>query len=261
MVSILCFAAAPLTAEAFTTFGPVRSSRAAIVLGARTRSGCPVLFTAAAEDSDATAAESEQEQPPVEHEHSEGVENPYLPSESESDILSSPAFLQRKLDVLKTDIEKAEEGVAQAKAELEAGKAEWKPKLDDLEKEARNIQERMATLSRNGEGVATVEVARVILEALENFDRAFNSITPGTDEEKAIDAAYRGTYDGLLGVLGDLGVTEVESVGMEFDYEVHNAVMVRPSEEYEEGIVCEELQKGYVLGKQLIRAAAVAVTN
>jgi molecular chaperone GrpE (heat shock protein) len=35
--------------------------------------------------------------------------------------------------------------------------------------------------------------------------------------------------------------------------------MQRPSEDYEEGIVCEELQKGFKLGDVLVRAAMVAV--
>jgi molecular chaperone GrpE len=46
---------------------------------------------------------------------------------------------------------------------------------------------------------------------------------------------------------------------VEFDYEFHQAVMQKPSEEYEEGIVCEELAKGFKLNDQLIRAAMVVV--
>ena len=53
------------------------------------------------------------------------------------DILSSPAFLNRKLDVLKSDLAKAEEELEAAKASLEQGKAEWGKQLDVLEKEVR----------------------------------------------------------------------------------------------------------------------------
>jgi molecular chaperone GrpE len=48
-------------------------------------------------------------------------------------------------------------------------------------------------------------------------------------------------------------------VGKEFDYAVHNAVMTSPSDEYEEGVVIQELQKGYALGDEVIRAAYVVV--
>ena len=66
----------------------------------------------------------------------------------------------------------------------------------------------------------------------------------------------------VLKTFKDLGIREVETVGKEFDYECHQAVMMRPDEDYEEGIVCEELAKGYAMedGK-LIRAAMVSVAQ
>ena len=51
------------------------------------------------------------------------------------DILNSPAFLKRKIDVLKSDIAKTEEGIAAAKQRLEEGKAEWGGQLEELQKE------------------------------------------------------------------------------------------------------------------------------
>lgn len=107
--------------------------------------------------------------------------------------------------------------------------------------------------------MATVQVAREILKVLDNFDRAFGVIKAETDTQKAIEQEYRATYDEILKMLNDLGVEEVDTVGTEFDYEVHQAVMQRPSDEYEEGTVCEELQKGFKLNDTLIRAAMVVV--
>lgn len=54
------------------------------------------------------------------------------------DILNSPAFLSRKIDVLKSDIAKAEEDIEAATALAEAGKAEWAPQLEDLQREVSN---------------------------------------------------------------------------------------------------------------------------
>ena len=107
--------------------------------------------------------------------------------------------------------------------------------------------------------MATVQVAREVLKVLDNYDRAFGAIRPETDTEVAIEQEYRATYGDILNILADLGVEEVETVGIEFDYEVHQAVMQKPSDEFEEGIVCEEFQKGFKLGDTLIRAAMVSV--
>jgi molecular chaperone GrpE len=99
-----------------------------------------------------------------------------------------------------------------------------------------------------------------MLEVLDNYDRAFAAVKPDTDEERAIEARYKENYDKILNIFAELGITEVDTVGKEFDYEFHQAVMQRPSE-YDEGIVCEELQKGFVLnGQKLIRAAMVSVS-
>lgn len=102
-------------------------------------------------------------------------------------------------------------------------------------------------------------VVREMLELLDNFDRAFTAITAETDAEKAIEAEYKAAYQTVMDTIAGLGVEEVKTIGTEFDYELHQAVMQKPSDEYEEGIVCEEFQKGFKLGDTLIRAAMVAV--
>ena len=107
--------------------------------------------------------------------------------------------------------------------------------------------------------MAIVQVTREVLKVLDNFDRAFGAIKAETDSQKAIEDEYRNTYNEILTILTDLGVEEVKTLGTEFDYEVHQAIMQKPSEEYEEGVVCEEFQKGFKLGDTLIRAAMVAV--
>lgn len=56
---------------------------------------------------------------------------------ADNDILNSPAFLQRKFEVLQSDMQKAEEALAAAQQRLEEGKAEWGPPLADLQVEVR----------------------------------------------------------------------------------------------------------------------------
>jgi len=107
--------------------------------------------------------------------------------------------------------------------------------------------------------MATVQVVREMLGVLDNYDRALGAIKPETDEEKEIEAEYKATYEQILKTFESLGVTVVETVGKEFDYEFHQAVMQMPTDEYEEGIVCSEMAKGFALGDTLIRAAMVAV--
>ena len=51
------------------------------------------------------------------------------------DILNSPAFLSRKLDVLKSDIAAVEEKIDAMNTVYEENKKEWGPQIEDLRKE------------------------------------------------------------------------------------------------------------------------------
>jgi len=63
-------------------------------------------------------------------------------------------------------------------------------------------------------------------------------------------------YRKLRSVLEEHGLTEIETEGSMFDPNLHEAVMCV---EGEEGIVCEEVQKGYRLRDRLLRPAMVKV--
>ena len=51
----------------------------------------------------------------------------------------------------------------------------------------------------------------------------------------------------------------MRSEGQEFDPNLHEAVMRQPTDEYPEGTVMEELQRGYKLGDRVLRHALVKV--
>ena len=122
------------------------------------------------------------------------------------------------------------------------------------------MSDRLDKQSKTGSSAVAKDIAVELLSVLDNYDRAFKSVDPETDEEKETEALYLEVYNMIIASLGELGVKPVETVGIEFDYEFHQAVMMRPDEDYEEGLVCEELQKGWSMEDGfLIRAAMVVV--
>ena len=68
-------------------------------------------------------------------------------------------------------------------------------------------------------------------------------------------------YKQLTNELEQMGVTPIEAVGKEFDPNLHNAVMQVESEEYESGIIAQELQKGYMYRETVVRHSMVAVVQ
>ena len=99
------------------------------------------------------------------------------------------------------------------------------------------------------------------LPVLDNFDRARSSIAPKSDAEEAENAKYDGLHADLMAALGELGMEKMAVVGEEFDYNNHMAIQQIPSDEYDEGIVCSEMQPGYVCQGKLVRAAYVMVSS
>jgi len=187
---------------------------------------------------------------------------PPPPTDGATDILNSPAFLNRKIDVLKSDNAKVEEKMADQNKILEAGKAEWGSQIDGLQDEFQTFSARLSKESESGNEQAVVEVAEKMVDLLDNFDRAFGILEAETDEDKEIEAAYKDANKMVMDIFSELGVKPVETVGAEFDYECHSAVMMRPHEDFEEGIVCDELAKGFVMESgRLIRPAMVSVAS
>lgn len=103
-------------------------------------------------------------------------------------------------------------------------------------------------------------VIEKLLPVVDNFERGIASLS----EEELASAQGSGMqmiYKQLMEVLDKLEVKPIEAVGCEFNPDLHNAVMQCESEEYESGIVAQELQKGYTYRDSVIRHSMVAVVS
>ena len=103
-------------------------------------------------------------------------------------------------------------------------------------------------------------VIEKILPVVDNFERGFATVDPA-DEEDAFVGGMRMVYKQLLAELEKIGVKPIEAVGQEFDPNFHNAVMQVASDEYESGIVAQELLKGYTYHDTVVRHTMVAVVE
>ncbi len=99
-----------------------------------------------------------------------------------------------------------------------------------------------------------------ILDTLDNFERALDSAKNSTDYDnfrKGVELIY--TH--LKELLKKEGLKEIEAVCKPFDPNFHEAVTQCESEEHEEGIVADEICKGYMLNDKLLRASKVVVSK
>jgi len=64
-----------------------------------------------------------------------------------------------------------------------------------------------------------------------------------------------------MDVMSAEGLSQMNAVGEAFNPDYHQAIMQVESDEYEEGIVVEEIQKGYLLKDKVLRPAMVKVSQ
>jgi molecular chaperone GrpE len=85
-----------------------------------------------------------------------------------------------------------------------------------------------------------------------------------SEESASADAIREGielTNKELANTLKNIGVEEIEALGKPFDPNLHDAMYEQEDDSVEPGTVLEELQKGYLLNKRLLRPSRVAVSK
>ncbi len=148
--------------------------------------------------------------------------------------------------------------------ELEKAIAEKEEYLDKLKRsmaefdnyKKRTQKEKEATFS-----LATAETVGAFLPLIDNLERFLAAAESDGDNAKAFIDGIGGILKQANGILSDLGVTPIPSVGEAFDPNVHNAVSHIESDEFGENTVSCEFQKGYMLGERVIRHSMVQVAN
>lgn len=98
-----------------------------------------------------------------------------------------------------------------------------------------------------------------ILPVVDNFERGLATVEDTNLEDPFVDGMNR-VYKQMLTELDNMGVKPIEAVGCEFDPNLHNAVMQVENDEYESGIIAQELQRGYTYRDTVVRHSMVAVT-
>ncbi len=160
----------------------------------------------------------------------------------------------------------AEKRAAKKQAKQDKKEDVYKEKIDQLEDrvkrqmaEFENFRKRTEREKQAMFETGAKSVIEKMLPIVDNFERGFTTIDPEDMEDPFVDGMKR-VYKQLLTELEAIGVKPIEAVGCEFDPNLHNAVMQVERDEYESGIVAQELQKGYTYRDSVVRFSMVAVT-
>lgn len=149
---------------------------------------------------------------------------------------------QAQLEELRKQIEELQNRLLRVQADYDNFRRRTRQEKEDLHK------------------YAAADVIENLLPVLDNFDRALVTAEGGNDYDallKGIDMIFRQFRQ----VLEQLGLSAMDAVGQPFNPEFHEAVMKVEDSDQEEGIVLEELQKGYMFKDKVLRPAMVKVSG
>ena len=144
--------------------------------------------------------------------------------------------------------------------ELDAAKA----KADEYLTLAQRVQADFDNFRRRNESVRADAynegiraLAATLLPVMDNLERAVDAAkdSPDAQLKEGVGLVLRQ----LSEVFQKQGITPIDRLGEKFDPNLENALMQGAPEDGEPGTVCQVFQKGYQIGKNVLRHAMVKV--
>ena len=130
--------------------------------------------------------------------------------------------------------------------------------------ENENLRKRTAKEIEQIKKYGHISLLRDFLNVVDNMERAVKSST----SEKQSETSLKNLIDGIEIVFKEMKslldknqIKKIEPLHEKFDYNFHQAMFEAPSSDYEEGLIIEVIQPGYVLHDRLIRPAMVGVSK
>lgn len=143
--------------------------------------------------------------------------------------------------------------------ELQADVNKWKNEYYKVFADMENLKKRLRAEHENALKFVTQEIVSDLLPIVDNMERALGQEM--SEEVKGYLKGFEMITTQLVEVLRKNGVEAIEAVGQPFDPNFHQAIMMTNDENYESGVITEELQKGYKLKDRVIRASLVKVNE
>jgi molecular chaperone GrpE len=157
------------------------------------------------------------------------------------ELRSAYASKERECEALKAQTEDSKGQYLRLAADFENFR-----RRNNQEREGLEVQIKISTLTE-------------LLSVVDNFERARSQLKTQTEGEVAIQNSYQGIYKDMVARLKKIGVAPMRAEGQEFDPNLHEALLRQPTADHPEGIVIDQLVRGYMMGDRVLRHAQVRV--
>jgi molecular chaperone GrpE len=175
-------------------------------------------------------------------------------SEAEVDPVVAPAAEESTPPDVR--VQELEAALANKTQEYEATREQLLRLMADFD----NYRKRTTRQHEEARQFATADLVIALLPGLDNLERALNAAHQDIAPSSAMIAeGVNIVLRQLKEALGKVGVREVQTQGLEFDPTRHEAVDTINVPASDDGLIVEEVQRGYLLHERLLRPAKVVV--
>ena len=150
----------------------------------------------------------------------------------------------------------------------EALKKELEQAIEDKKRalaDAENTRRRGVKDLEQSRKYGHVSFAREMLSVVDSLESAVNSAPQNkdelTDEIKNFIVGVEMTLEQLKQVFNNHNISKIDPQGDKFDYNVHQAMFEKETDEVEPGLIIQVMQPGWSLHDRLLRPAMVGVSK
>lgn len=155
-------------------------------------------------------------------------------------------------------VEELEARTKSAEQKLQEVQARFEQLRKQLQSETDETRQRLNKAADERAHREKANFITALLPVLDNLQRATEAADSGSSADDLAEGVRR-TAVSFENALAAAGVEPIESVGEQFNPELHDAVETAEVESKDEGKVLEEYARGYKIGERLLRPARVKV--
>ena len=163
------------------------------------------------------------------------------------------------------DKEKIDEIIEQAvKENFESMENSYREKIDDLNDkwqralaDYQNLERRTQVEISQRVSSKTNDLLLNFINIYEDFLRAENSLSKENIDTNGIQAVIKN----MENLLAENNITPINAVGEIFDPQIHEAVSIVEDNTLDDGTITQEVSKGYISGKAILKPSKVIVSK
>ncbi|NLT72515.1 MAG: nucleotide exchange factor GrpE [Verrucomicrobiaceae bacterium] len=137
----------------------------------------------------------------------------------------------------------------------------WKDVAARAQADLDNFRKRMAREKSEAIQYANRDLLEQILPIIDNFEMGLKAAGAAEGESSMILQGMSMVYKQIEDFLSDQGVERIESDGVAFDPNVHDALKQESHATVPEGHIIYTIRRGYRLKERILRAANVVVSS